>query len=236
MTVDPILRANSPRYTPEPTPWPSLLIHAGVAALWVVLFAGAFVFSGVFAWSVGLIYVAYDTVLLGFTFVQTWALRRVAPVAIPSAPATLAVIVAAHNEAAVLPVTLAALFAQSAPADLVVIADDGSSDGTAEVLARDFGLTPPPLGTLSARSATHPLVWLRLPHGGKAAALNAALAAIDSEVVLTVDADTLLEPTALAAIRAAFVADAEPRRGDGCADAGLRPLADRRAVRVVPAL
>ncbi len=207
MTLDPVLRANSPRYTPEPTPWPSIAIHGGVTLLWLVLLAGAFTFTGVFAWSVGLVYIAYDTVLLGFTFVQTWALRRDRPTPTPGTPATLAVIVAAHNEAAVLPVTLAALFAQSAPPERIVIADDGSTDASADVLTRDFGLIAPPLGSL-ADSATHPgLSWLRLPHGGKAAALNVALAAIDSEVVLTVDADTLLEPGAIAAIRAAFAAD-----------------------------
>ncbi len=208
MTVDPVLRANSPRYTPEPTPWPSVAIHGGVTLLWLVLFASAFVFSGVFAWSVGLVYVAYDTVLLAFTFVATWPLRRPAPAVRPARPASLAVIVAAHDEADVLPVTLAAMFAQGQAADRIVIADDGSTDGTAGLLTRDFGLTPPPPGALSADSATHPgLAWLRLTHGGKAAALNAALASLDSEVVLTVDADTLLEPGAIAAIRAAFAAD-----------------------------
>ncbi|MBA3896631.1 MAG: glycosyltransferase family 2 protein, partial [Sphingomonadaceae bacterium] len=44
--------------------------------------------------------------------------------------------------------------------------------------------------------------------GGKARALNAAITLIDAEVILTVDADTLLEPGALAAMRGAF--DAEP--------------------------
>ncbi len=209
MTVDPVLRAASPRYSPEPTPWPSVAIHGGVTVLWLLLFAGAFAFTGILAWSVGLVYVTYDTVLLAFTFIETWTLRRT-PAPRPSAGerASLAVIVAAHNEAAVLPITLAALFAQSASADRIVIADDGSSDATAEVLAREFGLAPPPLGEIGAGSATHPeLAWLRLSHGGKAAALNAALARIDSEVVLTVDADTLLEPGALGAIRAAFAAD-----------------------------
>ena len=224
MTVDPVLSANSPRYTPEPTPWPSVAIHGGVALLWVLLFAGAFVFAGVFAWSVGLVYVLYDTVLLVFTFVETWGLRRALPVPVPGRPASLAVIVAAHDEAEVLPVTLAALFAQGEPADRVVIADDGSTDATAVLLARDFGLTAPPLGELSAASPSHPgLAWLRLPHGGKAAALNVALAAIDSDVVLTVDADTLLEPGALAAIRAAFAADP----GLVAATGVLTPVCDR---------
>jgi cellulose synthase/poly-beta-1,6-N-acetylglucosamine synthase-like glycosyltransferase len=87
----------------------------------------------------------------------------------------------------------------------VVIGDDGSSDDTAAVLAAQFGLPMPALGELSAPVARYPsLRWLRLPHGGKAAALNAALLAVDTDVVITMDADTLPAPDAVAAIRQAF--------------------------------
>jgi cellulose synthase/poly-beta-1,6-N-acetylglucosamine synthase-like glycosyltransferase len=48
------------------------------------------------------------------------------------------------------------------------------------------------------------LRWLRLAHGGKARALNAALGLVDTEIVMTVDADTLLDQQAVAAMRAAF--------------------------------
>ena len=226
MTVDLVLRANSPRYTPEPTPWVSIAIHGGVALLWLLLFAGAFAFTGIFAWSVGLVYVAYDTVLLVFTFVQTWALRRPLPAPATGPRPSLAVIVAAHNEAEVLPVTLAALFAQSDRPDRIIVADDGSNDGTSELLRRDFGIVMPPPGRLSADSSTHPgLAWLRLPHGGKAAALNVALAAIDSDTVLTVDADTLLEGGAIGAIRSAFAADSALVAATGV----LSPVCDASA-------
>jgi cellulose synthase/poly-beta-1,6-N-acetylglucosamine synthase-like glycosyltransferase len=208
-TLDQALRAASPRLTPEPTPWPSILIHGSVLALWVALFARAFEADGVFAWSTGLAYIAYDTALLLFVFVKTLGLLRVPPSPAPGAArVTLGVIVAAHNEAAVLPTTIAAMAAQADPAELVVIADDGSSDGTAALLTTTYGLAPPPLGELSAASPVYPaLRWLRLPHGGKARALNAAMVCIDTEMVLTVDADTLLEPGALAAMRAAFTAE-----------------------------
>lgn len=210
-----------------PTPAASLAIHGGVLLLWGVLFTGAFVFSGVFAWSVGLVYIAYDTVLLGFTVAKTWMLRRPLPAAAATRAVSLAVIVAAHNEAAVLPVTLAALFAQSDRPDRVIVADDGSTDGTAALLGRDFGLVAPSSGELSADSTTHPgLAWLRLPHGGKARALNAALAATSSDVVLMVDADTLLEPAAVAAVRAAFAA--EP--GLVAATGVLTPVCDASAL------
>ncbi|MGI4875875.1 MAG: glycosyltransferase family 2 protein, partial [Janthinobacterium lividum] len=200
--------------------------HVGVALLWVVLFAGAFVFTGIFAWGVGLAYVAYDTVLLGFTFIQTWMLRRALPAPVAGSPVGLAVIVAAHNEASVLPVTLAALFAQTDRPDRIVVADDGSSDHTATLLTGSFGLVAPEVGGLSADSVTHPgLAWLRVAHGGKARALNQALGAIDSDIVLTVDADTLLALDAIAAIRAAFAAEPALVAATGV----LTPVCDRSA-------
>ncbi len=218
------LLANSPRRSPPSTPLASLLIHGGVLALWVVLFAGAFGFSGVFAWSTGLVYVAYDTLLLIFTFVQTRSLRCTPAPVSGTGTASVGVIVAAHNEAAVLPVTLAALYAQTDVPDFIVIADDGSSDGTAALLTGSFGLTQPPLGELSAPSQTHAgLCWLRLPHGGKARALNVAIEQLATDMVLTVDADTLLEPAAIAAMREAFAR----QPGLVAATGVLTPVCDR---------
>jgi cellulose synthase/poly-beta-1,6-N-acetylglucosamine synthase-like glycosyltransferase len=206
-------RAASPRYAPPPTPPRAVLIHGGVTLLWVLLFLRAFGTGGTFAWSIGLAYVGYDTALLLFGFVQTLPLWRPArPMGTPTSrqhnPVCLGVIVAAHNEAAVLPVSLTALFAQSAPPDEVVIADDGSDDGTADLLTRTYGLERPALGEMSAPGVHHPaLRWLRLPHEGKARALNAALGHLSSEVVMTVDADTLLDPEAVAAMRQAFTVE-----------------------------
>ncbi|MDB5878648.1 MAG: glycosyl transferase, partial [Variovorax sp.] len=168
--------------------------------------------GNVLSWSVGIAYVLYDTVLLLFVGWHTLSILR-----LPAAPsslvqvngkATLGVIVASHNEAAVLPVTLAALLGQSDLPDRIVIADDGSSDGTAELLTARYGLVAPAFGSLSAASSVHPsLFWLRLPHGGKAVALNAAILCIDTETVLTVDGDTLLDSGAIAAVRRAFSAE-----------------------------
>ena len=206
--LDQALHAASPRLTPGPTPWRSAVIHGGVFILWVALFARAFVAKGLFAWSAGLVYIGYDTALLIFVFVQTLGLLRRPAAPPPGAPhVTLGVIIAAHNEAAVLPTTLAAMARQAGPAELVVIADDGSSDATSAVLADQYGLQPPPFGILSPPSPVYPaLRWLRLHHGGKARALNAAMVCIDTEMVLTVDADTHLDPGALVAMRAAFAA------------------------------
>ncbi len=206
VTLDLALSANSPRRTPPPTPFASIAIHGAVLLLWIVLFAAPFALPGVWAWSAGLVYVAYDTVLLAFTFWQTLPLLRPAPVPAPDAPrVSVGVIVAAHNEASVLPVTLAALLAQTDRPDRILIADDGSTDDTPAVLLADHGLAAPAVGDLAANDGL--VRWLRMPHGGKARTMNAAIARIDTEVVLTVDADTLLEPGAIAAVRRAFAAE-----------------------------
>jgi cellulose synthase/poly-beta-1,6-N-acetylglucosamine synthase-like glycosyltransferase len=201
--------AISPRYTAVPTPLRSRLIHGGALALWVLLFARAFGGGGLFAWSAGLIYILYDTVLLVFVFWQTLPLLRREPAQAARALPATSVIVAARNEAAVLPVTLAALLAQTSPADEIIIADDGSDDATPALLRERYGLEAPEPGELSAPGTVVPaLRWLRLTHGGKALALNLALMKARSELVLTVDADTLLEPGALAAMQEVFADDA----------------------------
>ena len=157
----------------------------------------------------GLAYIAYDTILQVFVGWHSWRLLRPRSATVEAGPrCTVAVVVAAHNEAAVLPATIAALLAQSDAADEIVIADDGSTDATAALLAAQHGLAPPRLGTTSGPSALVPaLVWLRLGHGGKARALNAALLHIRADIVLTVDGDTLLDPGAIAAVRRAFSAE-----------------------------
>lgn len=155
-------RAASPRYAPPPTPLTAILIHGGVMLLWVLLFLRAFGAGGVFAWSVGLAYIGYDTALLLFVFWQTRPLLRAAG---PGGKfdrgkpgggrISLSVIIAAHNEAAVLPETLAALFAQTEPPDEVIIADDGSDDGTAALLA-GYGLPTPAVGEISGPRGAAP--------------------------------------------------------------------------------
>jgi cellulose synthase/poly-beta-1,6-N-acetylglucosamine synthase-like glycosyltransferase len=199
-------RRLSPRVAVPPTPWVSHAISGATLVLWLLLLAAPFGLKGVFVWSAGLVYAAYDTVLLVFTFFETLTLLRPALPAPPELPRpTLAVLVAARNEAAVLPETLKALLAQAQPPEEIVVVDDGSDDATPEALLAAFGMAPPALGGLALGPG--PLRWLRLPPGGKARAMNAALGRIASEVVVTVDADTRLESGAIAAMREAFARD-----------------------------
>ena len=212
--------ALSPRLNPPSRAWRGLAIWGAAIILFLALFAQVFVRTGIASWAVGIIYIAYDTALLLFVAAQT---RRMSP-ALGSTETTavsLGVIIAAHNEASVLEATIAALRRQDVPPDMIVIADDGSEDATAAVLAQHYDLTAPSLGTISAPSPLDPTIrWLRLPRGGKARALNTAIGLIDCDVLVTVDADTLLEAGALSAMRDAF--EREPHLA--AATGVLRPV------------
>jgi cellulose synthase/poly-beta-1,6-N-acetylglucosamine synthase-like glycosyltransferase len=205
------LSVQSPRLSPRRVPLASHLISAGALLLFVALVVQAFLRNGLAAWSVGVVYILYDTALLAFTAWKIWPLRHGAPVAPTGGRRqTLGVIVAAHNEAGVLGITIDTLAAQAQPPELILIADDGSSDASAETLLRLYGLVMPALGEMSGPSPKLPsLRWLRLRHGGKARALNEAILRVETEIVLTVDADTLLAPGAIVAMRDAFVAEPE---------------------------
>ncbi|MDN7718119.1 glycosyltransferase family 2 protein [Burkholderia gladioli] len=204
----------SPRLTPRGTTLASVLIHGTAIAVWVLLLTRALV-PGLVSWSVGIAYVIYDTLLLSFVAFKILPLAGpISRLHAPARPApgarqpSLGVVVAAYNEASVIKVTLDGLFSQSEPLQQIIFADDGSTDDTIGVLTRQYGLVQAPDGELSAPSTTHPnLRWLRVPHGGKAAALNAALLHIETDAVMTVDADTRLARDACAAMRRAFAAE-----------------------------
>jgi cellulose synthase/poly-beta-1,6-N-acetylglucosamine synthase-like glycosyltransferase len=182
-----------------------------VGLAWLILFGCAFVVGGVYAWSAGLAYILYDTVLLCFTGLKTVDLLDPGRLLETSAARpSIGVFIAAHDEAAVLAPTIANLIERADRPDAIIVADDGSNDGTAELLHTRFGLAIPSIGTWSS-SDTLPLHWLRVTHGGKARALNSALettpVAGRTEIVVTVDADTHLSDDAIAAMRDAFAHD-----------------------------
>jgi glycosyltransferase involved in cell wall biosynthesis len=103
----------------------------------------------------------------------------------PAAAPEIAVLIATHNRRERLRRCLDALAAQTLDPDRfeVVVADDGSSDGTAAALA-EFE-TP------------FRLRLLELPKGGKSVAVNAALAASEGRVCLFIDDDVIASPQLL---------------------------------------
>ena len=199
----PALARASSRLSPPPTPAISIAIHVAVVGIWVALFLLVFGRGGLLAWSIGLAYLAYDSCLQLFT---AWQISRINSADVTPQSGgrpTIAVLIAAHNEATVLPTTLAALLTQNDPPDEIVIADDGSTDATAAVLGQRYSPgIPVQVGSTS-------VIWLRLQHGGKSHALNSALCSTAADVVLTVDADTVVDRGSVRAVRQAFSTEAE---------------------------
>jgi len=200
----------SPRITPRKPSNVSKIIHWFILAFTLIIFSRFFISSGIYAWSTGLAYVFYDTALLVFVTWQTLPLLKkqlktshLTP--LKQSPTSVGVIVAAYNEVDVLGITIQALMQQHYIPDQIIIADDGSDDGTIQLLMREYGFGEPYLGQISAPSPINPnLYWLRVAHKGKATALNAAIKQISTDIVITVDADTLLDINAISAMCDAF--------------------------------
>lgn len=94
---------------------------------------------------------------------------------------TVSVLIPAYNEEKTIANTIESIKAQTYPIEEIIVVDDSSTDKTAEI-ARSLGVkivkTPKNTGT-------------------KARALNFGLQFVNTEVVVTVDADTVLRPDAI---------------------------------------
>jgi len=100
----------------------------------------------------------------------------------------LTVIIPAYNEAEFVGDTIRSLLEQTVPPTEIIMVDDGSTDGTGDV-GRRAGITVirPPKNT-----------------GSKAGAQTFALPWVRTELVMAVDADTTLEPTAVEKLMQCF--------------------------------
>lgn len=99
------------------------------------------------------------------------------------------VLVPCYNEELVLGKTLDAIFAsEGVNLASVICIDDGSTDESHAVMRTAQG------------DHGDKLVVLRQPNGGKATALNAGLAAVDSRFFVAIDADTRVMPHTIAAL------------------------------------
>jgi cellulose synthase/poly-beta-1,6-N-acetylglucosamine synthase-like glycosyltransferase len=202
--------------------WP--LLFSTVLGLLIFTLYASFAFRGVAAWMVGLVYIAYDSLLLAFMVVSSQiAVTRLdrerkaeagtdadspGKAAAGKRP-TLTVLICARNERLVLPECLRALAAQTELADEIIVLDDGSTDDMVRWLTAEFDVMfenvgPNRVGTSSRWPA---LRVLSKPNSGKADSLNQGWKMAQGEIVVTLDADTYVEPGALAALRDGFVED-----------------------------
>lgn len=98
-------------------------------------------------------------------------------------PATVAVVMPTFNRAHLISESIDSLLNQSRPPDEFIVVDDGSTDGTAEVI-RGYGRR---------------IKYLKKANGGKPAAFNLALPHIESTYTLVFDDDDIALPNALEA-------------------------------------
>ncbi|GIW13239.1 MAG: hypothetical protein KatS3mg062_0678 [Tepidiforma sp.] len=141
-------------------------------------------------------------VYLGLVLANTaWNLRRIAVLAPGERPRgwqpEAAVLVPARNEVRNIERCVSSLLAQAWPRLRVIVLDDGSSDGTGEVLER-LQREQPRLAVL--RGQPLPGGWLGKPW----ACAQLAEAAGEAELLVFADADTWHEPGMVAAAAAAM--------------------------------
>ena len=99
-------------------------------------------------------------------------------------PPAVTVLIPAHNEESVIVQTVTSVLLSDLNHIRVIVVDDGSTDRTLELLETHFGRN-------QAVQIIHQV------NRGKAAALNHALSHAQSEMVVTIDADTEIEPDAI---------------------------------------
>jgi cellulose synthase/poly-beta-1,6-N-acetylglucosamine synthase-like glycosyltransferase len=102
------------------------------------------------------------------------------------------VLIPAWNEEVGVAATIRSVLATGYPHLEVVVVNDGSTDRTHEVVQELLaGLRPEGRLGGPGGAAVH---YRRVPNGGKARALNTALAVARGEIVVTIDADSVMEP------------------------------------------
>ncbi len=117
--------------------------------------------------------------------------RRHYPVATGDHTPSVTVVIPAYNEAEVILGCIASVLRSDYPHLNVVVVDDGSTDGTAEKVRAGYGDDPRVM-----------LIGER--NQGKWKALDTAYTQVDTEIVVAVDADSLLMPDAIRKLVRAF--------------------------------
>ena len=177
--------------------------------------------TAAFAWPVRLLDIlfllAISSVLLGAGFsglavVRKLRRRRRWILDPDRATPPVSVVLAAFNEEGVIRRTLESILSSDHLLAEVIVVDDGSQDDTASIV--------------SGVARTDPRVRLiRQANAGKANALNHGIAAAVGEVIVSLDADTVLGPDTVGNLVRHFAADPDGRLG---AVAGVIKVGNRK--------
>lgn len=130
------------------------------------------------------------------------------------------VIVPAYNEGAVILTSVRSMLDLRYPDHEVIVVNDGSADETMQLLRQEFGLVEddrdlpgriPVRGRLRgvwrAPEGAVPLVVVDKENSGRSDSVNAGLDLASKELVVMVDADSILEPDALLSVSKPFADD-----------------------------
>jgi cellulose synthase/poly-beta-1,6-N-acetylglucosamine synthase-like glycosyltransferase/peptidoglycan/xylan/chitin deacetylase (PgdA/CDA1 family)/spore germination protein YaaH len=97
----------------------------------------------------------------------------------------VSVLIPAFNEAKVIGDSVARILDSSGVEIEVIVIDDGSTDGTSDIVRERFGADPR-------------VILITVPNGGKARAVNTGLERAHGEVIVALDADTQFEADTIA--------------------------------------
>ena len=153
-------------------------------------------------WGLGRIIGALFMVAIGLGIARALALslfasldarrRALQPVPTIDPDRFVSVLIPAYNEAKVIAATVARVLESTDVRLEIIVIDDGSADGTGDVVETIF--------------ADEPRVrLLRLANGGKARALNQGLTLANGDIVIALDADTQFEQLTIARLARWFV-------------------------------
>jgi cellulose synthase/poly-beta-1,6-N-acetylglucosamine synthase-like glycosyltransferase len=134
------------------------------------------------AFILGIILVSGRTLIIGIlALIEKFRPDRAV---MPDPPPSVTVLIPAHNEEGVIVQTVTSVLLSDLQDLRIIVVDDGSTDKTGELLDVNFSHEP----------------RVRIIHQvnhGKAAALSVAMSQAETEIVVTIDADTEVEPDAI---------------------------------------
>ena len=109
--------------------------------------------------------------------------------------ANISVIIPAYNRAGLIGETLRSLLNQTVPAKEIIVVDDGSSDGTAEAVEREFSVFREQFsGNSISKIQNLTFKFLRQTNVGPGAARNRGLAEVTGEFIHFFDSDDIAAP------------------------------------------
>ncbi len=170
---------------------------------WLLARADAFIFDvfRLFRAAIGFIFMAGILLVSGRAlFIGFLALAEKLRPALPENPdykPSVTVLIPAFNEEAVILDTIRSALASGYPALEILVIDDGSTDHTPELVRENYGRDPR-------------VRLLPQPNRGKPTALNHGLAEATGEIIVSIDADTIVDADAIPLLVRHF---ADPRVG-----------------------